>query len=63
MDFETAMDSEVSLDEALNELAQHGITADFEGDELFDCQNGETIAWRQADGMYKGGDVLAYLGY
>lgn len=63
MDFLTAIESDVSLDEALNELAGHGVTADFEGDELFDCRNGQTIAWRQAGGMYQGGDVLAYLGY
>ncbi len=63
MTYDEAVDSEGSLSEALNELKRHGITADYEGRELFDCHSGETIATADADGMYDGGKILAWLGY
>lgn len=63
MDFETAMESLVTLDEAIGELKRHGVVADYDGAELFDCATGETIAFCNADGDYAGADVLGFLGY
>ena len=65
MDYETAVESFVSRQEAIDELARHGIVADCDIDngELFDLANEETIAAPNADGEYCGGDILAWLGY
>lgn len=63
MDFDTAMAADVTRNEAIAELAAHGIVADYEGNELFDCATGETIARCNADGEFSGGAILAYLGY
>lgn len=63
MTYDEAVDSEVTISEAFAELKRHGITADHEGRELFDCTTGETIAIADRDGMFNGGDILAWLGY
>jgi hypothetical protein len=63
MTYEDAIECDsISLSEALHELTKHFIVADFEGDEIFDCVSGETIAWG-TDGHFKGADILAWLGY
>lgn len=63
MTYDEAVDTEVTLSEAFAELKRHGITADHEGRELFDCHSGENIAMADADGMFKGSEILAWLGY
>jgi hypothetical protein len=63
MDYETAIESFVSRREAIDECARHGIVADYDGIELFDCASGETIAFANQYGEYAGADVLAWLGY
>lgn len=63
MDFETAMESRVTIDEAINEMKRHGFIADYDGEEFFDCESGETIARVGSDGMIAGRAVLAWLGY
>lgn len=63
MNYEDAIEcDDISLSEAFSELKCHGITADHEGDELFDCVSGETIA-RGKDGTFNGADILGWLGY
>ncbi len=63
MDFETAMESNVSINAAIAELARHGHKAiDFDDCELFDCVSGETIAVING-GCIAGNAVLAWLGY
>lgn len=62
MDYQTAIESYVSVMAAIYELQAHGVVADYEGNELFDCRTGETIATIR-DGEVSGGDVLAWLGY
>lgn len=63
MDFETAMESTVSVNSAIAELARHGHKAvDFDDCELFDCTSGEAIAAING-GCVSGGAVLAWLGY
>ena len=65
MDYETAIESFVSRQEAIDELARHGVMADYDtvyGD-LFDCVTGEHIATANRYGEYAGADVLAWLGY
>lgn len=63
MTLEDAFDAEVSVSEAIEECRKHGIVADYDAGELFDCATGETIAMANLDGMYSGGEVLAWLGY
>lgn len=63
MTFDEATESTVTLNEALAELSAHGIAADYEGRELFDCHSGETITRADDAGLYSGGAILAWLGY
>lgn len=63
MSYDDAVTCEdITLNEAFAELKRHGVVADYEGDELFDCATGETIAMGKA-GLFCGADVLAWLGY
>lgn len=63
MTYEDAIEcDDVTLSEALRELKRHGIVADHEGDELFDCATGETIAMGK-DGLFNGAEILGWLGY
>ena len=62
MDYETAIESRVSVKRAILEIKAHGFVADHDNGELFDCASGETIAAIR-DGEVSGGDVLAWLGY
>jgi hypothetical protein len=64
MTYEDAVEcDDISLNEALRELKRHGIHADYEGAELFDCETGETIAMADTDGQFSGSDILGWLGY
>lgn len=63
MNLETAFEAKVSRDEAFAELKRHGICADYDGAELFDCQSGETIAIADKNGDYAGADILTWIGY
>jgi hypothetical protein len=62
MSYEEATRAKISLGEAFAELQRHCIIADHEGDELFDCTTGETIAMGK-DGSFNGADILGWLGY
>lgn len=63
MTYEDAIECDsITLPEAFAELKRHGIYADHDGDELFDCATGETIA-QGKDGLFNGGEILAWLGY
>lgn len=63
MNYEDAIEAFISRNEAIDELAAHGIMADYDGIELFDCVSGETIAFANQYGEYCGGDILVWLGY
>jgi hypothetical protein len=63
MGFEEAMSARIDGAEAVAEIARHGVIADYEDGELFECRSGEVIAKAGRDGCYCGGAVLRWLGY
>lgn len=63
MTYLEALETEVTATEACAECERHGFYADFDDSEVFDCATGETIALANSDGLYNGGDILAWLGY
>jgi len=63
MTYDEAMESRVSIKQALAELRGHGTHADYDQESVFDCVTGDDIAWIGKDGMVRGSDVLGWLGY
>lgn len=64
MTYDEAIETQVSLAEALREIRKHGFEAHAMQDgRIVESATGETIASIDAMGAYSGADILAWLGY
>lgn len=63
MTYDEAMESRVTLRQALRELQGHGFTARQDGNRIIDCDSGEVVASVGRDGLLSGADILFWLGY
>ena len=66
MDYQQAIESTITIDQAITELSKHGIVADYNDPTnlgtVFDATTGEDIATIR-NGAVAGADVLNWLGY
>lgn len=65
MNYEEAIESEVTVYEAIREIENHGFDAHYDASRrsIIESGTGETVAVSHVSDLVYGSDVLAWLGY